>query len=204
MSDIVPRDIHPTLRDRQRESTRRLLVDAFTQVILRDGIHDFSMQAVADEARCSLRTLYRYFPNREALIDGLDAETDAFVESCLDRAPETGSEELAELMERLAVLYDERSDLVRAWAAADLDTRLRTSVHQRVRALIDAAVDQAAPALSADEHARVFSALRLVVSRRSWLSLTDHLTADDAAMTAGWIIRTLLADLANGGGPKRD
>lgn len=204
MSGTSSRVADSTLRDRQRDLTRRLLIDAFAHVILRDGIHDISMQAVADEARCSPRTLYRYFPSRESLVTGLDDEVRTFFTSCLDRLPPDVRDDLVEFAERVPVLLDQRHDLVRAWVSTDPTSELRGFVSGHVRALVEAAVDRTAPSLSPAERARAVAGIRLIASSRTWVSLTEHLSAEDAAVTMGWIIRTLLADLAKGGGPRAD
>lgn len=204
MSGTSSRVADSTLRDRQRDLTRRLLIDAFAHVILRDGIHDISMQAVADEARCSLRTLYRYFPSRESLVTGLDDEVRTFFTSCLDRLPPDVRDDLVEFAERVPVLLDQRHDLVRAWVSTDPTSELRGFVSGHVRALVEAAVDRTAPSLSPAERARAVAGIRLIATSRTWVSLTEHLSAEDAAVTMGWIIRTLLADLAKGGGPRAD
>lgn len=202
MTQFVPEAIDVTLRGRHRDLTRRLLIDALTQVIMRDGLHEFSMQAVADEAGCSLRTLYRYFPNREALIGGLNAEVQQFVEAGMDRAQAEGSTDLADLVERFVLVFAERRDLIRVWIAANLATDVRSAISRRVSALVGAAIERVAPTLNPDEHARVLSGLRQVVTTRTWLSLTDQLGPEEAARTAGWMVRALLADLASGGGPR--
>ena len=204
MSETVPNALDPSLRDRQRELTRRLIVDALTHVIVRDGISEFSMQSVADEAHCSLRTLYRYSPSREALLIGLDEEMADFVRSRFDRLPAPAYEDLVIFAEHMPLLLLERRDLVRAWAAAVPASRVRESVSGRMNALVGSSVDRAAPSISTAERSRAFVALRLVASSRSWLALTDQLTAPDAAVVMSWMVRTLLADLANGGGPRTD
>lgn len=202
MTQSAPQAIDVTLRGRHRDLTRRLIIDAFTQVILRDGLHEFSMQAVAEQAGCSLRTLYRYFPNREALMSGLNAEVQLFVEDVLHRVQAEDRSDFADLVERLVIAFAERRDLMAAWNAADFATDLRNSIGGRVRGFVDEAIGRVAPTLTPDEHARAFAALRQVVTSRVWLSLTDLLNPEEAARTAAWMVRTLLADLAHGGGPK--
>lgn len=199
VSEIVP-TVDGSLRDRQRALTRGLIVDALAQVILRDGISEFSMQAVAAGARCSLRTLYRYFPSREALLVGLEEEMADFARLSFERMPVAG-DDLVTFAERMPLLLDERRDLVRAWAAAVPASRVRESVSARMSELVGASVDRAAPSLSTARRFRAVAALRLVANSRSWLTLTDQLTAQDAADVMAWMVRTLLADLSNGGGP---
>jgi len=201
MSEAVPQRIDRSLRDRQRELTRGLIIDALTQIILRDGVSEFSMQSVADEAQCSLRTLYRYFPSRESLLEGLDEEMDAFLKSCFDRLPSAANDDLAVLAERMPPLLVERRDLARAWVAAVPHSRVRETVGGRIRALVAATIDRSAPSLSEDERARAFVALRLIANSRSWLTVAEQLPARDAGVVMAWMVRVLLADLANGGGP---
>jgi len=204
MSEIVPTSIDPSLRDRQRDLTRRLIVDALTQVILRDGISEFSMQSIADEAHCSLRTLYRYFPSREAVLVGLDHEMEEFVHFCFDRLPSAADEDLVTLAEQLPLLLDERRDLVRAWVVAVPASRVREAISGRMSELVGAALDRAAPSLTVVERSRAFAALRLLASSRTWLTLSDQLNAPDATAAWVWMMRTLLADLAHGGRPGID
>ena len=204
MSENATRATDTSLRDRQRDLTRRLLIDAFAAVILRDGIHDFSMQAVADEAGCSLRTLYRYFPSREALLTGLDDEVRESTASTFDRLPPSASEDLVQFAQLAPVLMAERREVIKAWAATNLGSDVRDFVSRHVRILVDEAIVRAAPSLSPSEHARAFAGIRLVVTSRSFLALTDHMSAEDAAITIGWIVRMLLADLASGGGPRAE
>ncbi|MFE6965271.1 TetR/AcrR family transcriptional regulator [Agromyces sp. NPDC057679] len=194
----------PTLRDRQRDLTRRVITDALAAVVVRDGVAELSMQAVADEAGCSLRTLYRHFGSREDLLAGLEAETGAFLQACFDRALSAGGRDLARVLEDLALQLGGRRELVLAWAASSPDSALRGTLHGRVGELIDDAVDRVAPELAPDEHARVAAAFRLIASGRAWLLLTDQLSDEDASTTAGWIVRTLLAELARGGRPNPD
>ncbi|MFF2388256.1 TetR/AcrR family transcriptional regulator [Agromyces sp. NPDC058104] len=193
-----------TLRDRQRDLTRRVITDALATVVVRDGVAELSMQMVADEAGCSLRTLYRHFGSREDLLAGLDAEADAFLRACFDRALETGGDDLARVLEDLALQLGGRRELVLAWAAASPRSAIRGSLHGRVAELVDGAVDRVAPALAREERERVAAAFRLVASGRAWLLLTDQLSDEDASTTAGWIVRTLLAELARGGRPNTD
>ena len=201
MSEMVP-NVDRSLRDRQRELTRGLIVDALAHVILRDGISEFSMQAVAAEARCSLRTLYRYFPSREALLIGLEEEMADFARLSFERLPVSAGDDLVTFAEQMPLLLDERRDLVRAWAAAVPASRIRESVSSRMSELVGVSVDRAAPSLSTAGRFRAVAALRLVANSRSWLTLTDQLTAEDAADVMAWVVRTLLADLSNGGGPR--
>jgi AcrR family transcriptional regulator len=58
-----------TLRDRQADATRRAIVDAFLDLAHAENVVSVSMPAVAAEAGVSVRTVYRYFPSKDALQD---------------------------------------------------------------------------------------------------------------------------------------
>lgn len=53
--------------DRQELATDRIL-EAAAEVFARDGIRGARMSKIADEAGCARATLYRYYPNKEALL----------------------------------------------------------------------------------------------------------------------------------------
>ena len=59
-----------------RQRTRRAILEAMVDVIMEtDGI-GFSVQAVADRAGVTHRTIYNHFPTREALCDAFSDYVD--------------------------------------------------------------------------------------------------------------------------------
>lgn len=56
-----------SLRDRQQEEMRLAIVEAYVALCHRDGAVAVSNQAVAERAGVSVRTVYRYFPNKDDL-----------------------------------------------------------------------------------------------------------------------------------------
>jgi AcrR family transcriptional regulator len=60
--------------ERQPESDRRVLIAAAAErAFVRHGFHAATMQQVAEEAGMSAGNLYRYFPSKEALVEGICA-----------------------------------------------------------------------------------------------------------------------------------
>src|SRR3954468_23202415 len=57
------------LRERQRVATREQIIQAVHEVLVDEHPATLSMPQVAARAGTSLRTLYRYFPTKEALLD---------------------------------------------------------------------------------------------------------------------------------------
>src|SRR3954447_16125773 len=64
-SNASPR---PSLRERRRQETADLIVDAVLDLMAEAGINGLTMEAVAERVGISLRTVYRYFPDRASLL----------------------------------------------------------------------------------------------------------------------------------------
>lgn len=200
MTEVLPRTVDgvaptrpaPNLREQQRLLTRSLLIDAFARVVLRDGPSDVSLPAVADEAGCSVRTLYRHFASREALVEGLDEEFRAFMAGIL---ADRDDDDLASYVSAIARAGSERETLARAWSALGRDRVTLGLVHGHVTDRIRQAVDAAAPDLGARDRVRAVGALRVIVNSNAWFGLTDALGREAAAETAAWMVRTLISAL---------
>jgi AcrR family transcriptional regulator len=58
----------PTLRDRRKEETRRLLEEKARQLFARHGFRATSIDQIAAAAGVSRTTFFRYFPSKEAVV----------------------------------------------------------------------------------------------------------------------------------------
>lgn len=65
-----------SVRARNKQRTRRDIVDALVALVTERGTLDFTVQEISTRAAVPLRTLYRYFPTRQDLVDALAAEHD--------------------------------------------------------------------------------------------------------------------------------
>jgi len=161
----------PTAGRRTAEAERRQqILEAGERAFVRNGFHATTMQHVADEVGMSAGNLYRYFPSKEAIVEGL-CELDqvemaqAFAELMAD------SRHIAEAMRfalRKHVLGkppEKARLLVEIWAeagrnprVAELTRGIDAEVRARVEGLIDAAkvAGVAAPRLDSRFGARFF------------------------------------------------
>src|SRR5262245_5695898 len=96
-----------TLRNQHAELTRDLIFQALTRLVLDEGIHDFSIQQVADVAGVSHRTVYRYFSSREELLEGLAEWLDSQMPKPLDSYQ---PEEIANAIRDTHAVFDQQSD----------------------------------------------------------------------------------------------
>jgi AcrR family transcriptional regulator len=202
MAMTLPKASAVPLRQQQRELARRLIVDATARVILRIGIHQFSMQEVADEAGVSLRTLYRYYPSREDLVEGVGAEID-------EELAEAGLPSLegpvtpAALVGDAFLTTERRADLGRAWVIIKMVTGERSESTRRRDQLVRVVVEQLAPHLDQVEQDRLFGVVRYLAGSLAWKFMRDDLSmpTEEVARAVAWAIRTLLESVDAGGGP---
>src|SRR5271154_894437 len=61
----------PSARRPADAERRERIIEAAERAFVRNGFHATTMQGVADEAGMSAGNLYRYFPSKEAIVEGL-------------------------------------------------------------------------------------------------------------------------------------
>lgn len=73
----------PTPQERRKEQTRRDIIETAQEMIVAQGVHGFSIRALADSIDYTPGALYKYFESKEALIDAVRArcfdELNAFI-----------------------------------------------------------------------------------------------------------------------------
>ncbi|MFD7913087.1 TetR/AcrR family transcriptional regulator [Streptomyces sp. NPDC059752] len=75
-------------RERKKARTRQALADAAVRLFTERGFDDVGVREVAEAADVSLSTLFKHFPNKEALVFDLDEDVEsALVAAVRDRAP---------------------------------------------------------------------------------------------------------------------
>src|SRR5262245_30556262 len=193
----------PTLRDQHAELTRDLIFQAFTKLVLDEGVHDFSIQQVADIAGVSHRTVYLYFSTREELIDGLAVWLASRMPKDLDSYQPA---EFADAIRDSHAVFAEQADRVRALAVLAAGARIRLRHrHQRTRT-----VQRAMAAFTGhlgEEDARAVAVLiRQLAGSHMWSQLTDEYGIDQQSVTrvVVWAVSTLVEALKAGKGPGID
>jgi len=184
-------------RANQRRRTRKDLLAAAAR-LLKAGGPPPDMDAVAAEAMVSRATVYRYFPDRNSLMQALWTRINAELavgggaagfprdEQSLRAAP--GS---------LFTNYDRIAPLITIAQSTPQGRAIRLSVKgQRSEAFLAASAD-AARGLTAEDHRLAAAILQLLMGGQAWLEMRQQwdLTGDEMARAADWAVRTLLADL---------
>jgi AcrR family transcriptional regulator len=182
-----------SLREQHAEMTRERILSAVAD-LLEDGGSELTMPGVADASGVSLRTLYRYFPTRDALFEA--AARWIGDELLRHPYPET-LDEIAELFRVGCRDFDERPQLVRAMALSQLGQDVRAfRRRERVDAIRDA-LRRETPGLSADEMRRAEAVLAYLHNMLAYTTLREEsgLSGDEIGEAAAWAIQTLVGDL---------
>jgi AcrR family transcriptional regulator len=188
-------------RTRQKQRTRRLLVETAVKLIAAGG--QPTVTEVADAADVSRRTAYRYFPTREKLhaeaaLDGLRPVMEAAIASI----PGTSDDD-SDIEARVTALVANMQRL-----AIENESLLRTMIHQTVlqpspgepargsRRLewIELAVASLRPKLGAAAYSRLVCALALSTGIEALLVLRDlcGLTPEAAVKVSQWMARVFV------------
>ena len=164
------------LRERQRETTREQIVDAVHALLSEEHPATLSMPQVAARAGTSLRTLYRYFPTKEALIE---AASESF------RVPADvvgGAVTLANLQTYIRASWRGFTDGITAVRAQHLSPAGRSLRQKRVppsRTTVRAALEAEGVDLPRDEFDRLTDLVIAIISSSMYLELVDRLGHDD-------------------------
>jgi len=183
-----------SLRDRQAAVVREAILDALTARLDHDNPDDVAMPQVAEEAGISLRTLYRYFPTREAMFDAVGDHVVARLG--LPREID-GADDIAAVFLESAQRGAQSPQLVRAMLWTRLGRRARSPHRRRRVAAITAALAEVTSHLPAAEARRREAAIVYLCSLPAWITVSEEceLSAEDARRGIAWAIDTLVGAL---------
>jgi len=182
------------LRDRQAAVVREAILDALAAGLDHDHPDDIAMPQVAVDAGISLRTLYRYFPTREAMFDAVGDHLVA--QLGLPREVD-GADDIAPVFLESARRGAQSPQLVRAMLWTRLGRRARSPHRRRRVASITAALAEVTSHLPAAEARRREGAIVYLSSLPAWITVSEEcgLSAEDARRGIAWAIETLVGVL---------
>jgi len=178
-----------------RQRTRRAILEAMVDVIMEtDGI-GFSVQAVADRAGVTHRTIYNHFPTREALCDAFSDYVDELL-GASSGAPEPAWS-LASLpllvqdLYRMLALHDRHA---RAYVMLMIGSRRPMTAWRKRSLMAEKLIAREQSGRTPLTPRQVTAVIRMFVSTMGWHLLTEQcgLSTDEAAAASAWAIRTLL------------
>jgi AcrR family transcriptional regulator len=196
--DSVPN----ALRTAKKEEARARILDAFI-ALMSEGAFDVSHDAVAARAHVARRTVYRYFPDRPAL---MDAALLRVRELAGPRVTYPASaEELLATLEPIYTGFDAIGPIAVMLRTTPQGRALRLAQNDRRVASYTAALADAVRDLPKEDR-KLATAMLQVLHTTPWLEMRDHWGLDgrQIARATGWAVRTLLKDLKQRGATPLD
>lgn len=182
------------LRERQAEQTRELILQALTEQLAEDGLNDFNIPRVARRAGVSVRTVYRYFPTREALLDGLQIWVD---EGILDTPRPKTAEELISIPPAQFRQFDEHVPLVLAQIASPAGLEVQARGRRKRLEAYRAALNEVTSNLSEEEARTALAVVSRLFRSTTWKDFREEfaMSGEEAGRAVSWALSTLIEDL---------
>lgn len=195
MRDAAPVSSSP--RATKAQEARRRLLDAFI-ALLAEGAADLSHDAVAAKAGVARRTVYRYFGDRAALMEGalLRVREIAGPKVAYPRS----ADELLETLEPIYTAFDAIAEIIIMLRTTPQGRQLRLAQNAKRTAAYTRALSRSVRRLPKEDR-KLATAMLQVLHTTPWLEMRDHwgLNGRQIARATGWAVRTLLRDLRRRG-----
>ena len=82
-----------TLKSQEKEARKNLIIDAAERVFATKPVDKATMREIADEAGMATSSIYRFFPNQEAILIAAAVRTQSLFNELLDRIIDSGRPE---------------------------------------------------------------------------------------------------------------
>jgi AcrR family transcriptional regulator len=188
------------LRERQAQQTRETILDALTLLLQDRSPVEITIKELAEAAGVSERTVYRHFPDRAALVQGLTARLAVIAGRVA--GPDPG-DDLRSIV--VALMHDLEAHRVEARAEAVLnaDPRRYSEATRAHTQLFADLVGTALPDLDDEQHRAVSAIVRVLVSAQTWLRLREEfgLDGDASGPIVAWAIDALVHEVERGNLP---
>jgi AcrR family transcriptional regulator len=191
----VSRTYKSPLREEQAEQTRERLLETLTEVLAGSASDDdVTVALVAERAKVSVRTAYRYFPTKEAMFD----EFNEWIRKRIGMPPmPTSIEGLPDMAARLLTSFDENQTLMRASrrsrASAEVKRRRKLEQVGAVRK----AVEKFAPSFDDLKTRQAGAVLHNLFGSDTWLNMIDNwgLSNSETIEAVRWGLEAIIAKL---------
>lgn len=167
------------------EATRERIIDAVHALLAEESPATLSIPAVADRAGTSLRTVYRYFPTKEALVDAASRTFEAETHGVPTHA---SFATLEEYLVEMWTSFTKSVGAVKAQHLTPAGRELRAVRLPRSRAGAKLALQDERLDLPDADLERLADLIVVFIGSAMYLELVDRLGYDDtdAARLAAW------------------
>ncbi|NML06017.1 helix-turn-helix domain-containing protein [Sphingomonas sp. G-3-2-10] len=180
------------------EASRKRIEDALLE-LMAEG-ERLNHDLVAKRAGLSRRTVYRYHPDRDALLRALWSRLSPGAAG--DKLPRS----LTTMLDRQPALFDgfdKNATAMTVTMASAEGRKMRNAITAERTAAYREALAEETAHLPEPSRTHAIAAIQLLNSGLAWREMRDQWSMDgqSIAATCRWAIETLLKDLEQGGGP---
>lgn len=176
LSTVAP--YQSTLRARQARQTRELILTCLADLVVEQGTANLSIREVAERAEVSERTVYRHFPTRQDLLDGLARWVRAQITAeGVDESAVTDLEGLRVAIVQTFRSLDRLGPLAEAMVLVSVATESRSTLHEERTQRFRRALEPELRRLGRDPEA-VFGVVRHLLSGLTWYVLRTEMGLD--------------------------
>jgi AcrR family transcriptional regulator len=181
--------------------TRERITEAAVKLHGTVGPARTTVAGVAREAGVQRATVYRHFPDRASLVEGLTARLVAVTGG--QRVDLSRLDDLKPLVVRL--MHDLEAHYVEARAEAlfNADPRRFTAVTRTHTAQFRDLVSSSLPELGEGQQVAIASVLRVLVSAQTWLRMREEfgVTGDASGPIVAWVVDAMTNEVGRGNPP---
>lgn len=189
------------LRERQARETRTSILDALTSLLADRAVDEVTTKQLARAAGVSERTVYRHFPDRIALVEGL---TERFAEATepMPAVPER-LEDLSRLVVELYRALEEHPVEAQAEALLNADPRRYSAATRRHTQQFRALAEAGFPELDVARRQSIAAVVRVLASPQAWLRIRAEFGVGgvESGPVVAWAIDALLHEVERGNPP---
>jgi AcrR family transcriptional regulator len=199
MNSQTTRTYKSPLRKDQAEATRERILAAVGRLLTANSEQAFSLDEIAKEAQINRRTIFRYFANKDDLIDAFWSATNANAGVSWPACESDLVSRAIELFESL----DAIEGIVRASHLSSAGQTLRMRANAERRAAFKLSLANVTSPLTPASAVKIEGVVQLLYSATAWLTMKDYwdLSSRDAGSAVSWAIKTLIEAAKHGNGP---
>ena len=200
---MTTRPYSSALRERQAAQTRELILDAVTQLLGDRRVDEVTTRDIATTADVSERTVYRHFPDRRALLEGLSRRVQDLGDAHPESRPTTVDDFAAASIQLMAAL-DAHYAAARAEAVFNADPRHFSDETEGNTRRFRAVVAEGFRHLDEREQLRITAVIRCLVSTQAWLRMREEfgVPGAESGPVVAWVIDMIIRELRAGNGPE--
>jgi AcrR family transcriptional regulator len=188
------RTYNSPLRERQSELTRESILEALTAELAEGGLHELNIPSIARRAGVSIRTVYRYFPTRESLLDAAERWMDTRIG--VPQPPRT-ADDLPTLVEKTFADFDANETAILAQWATALGRDMRARGRRRRVEAYREALANVTLHLSARDARAAHAVISYLISSGTWKTLREEhgMSGAESGKAVAWALRVLIDDV---------